>query len=217
MASKKGLLIFSIPIRMVAAVGFVILGYKLPYVALGILVLALFFGTVGICLSFLIRKAFRRRSRTKCSGCDYRPFQIAKICPKCHTPLLVSSLKGLDENSQDILIKTAISLAWSDGSISEDEAKFLEGIIRVSQLPQQVKENLYSYVKVGLRIEDSGIDRLPESLGDKLMTVSASIIVSDGQLLDSERQAFNKVATIFGFTEKKALKVLHRFQKEACI
>ena len=215
--STKIVALSSIPIRIALALGMVFLGYQLPYVALGILIFGMAIGCIGLAIIWLLRRSFRRRNRIECAKCDYRPLKIARICPKCHTPTLVESIRGLPPSSCDAIIGTAVSMAWADGNVEQQEQNYLDTIIDTSTLSEDRKITLREYVQNGMSISDLETKDLSSKDKEQVINIAASIMVADGVILESEERVYEELVKLFGFNEKRSRRILKKFQRMAWV
>ena len=103
-----------LPVRLGLAFGLAFLSYSMPWLAAGILGVLFVLGLAGMCVFLWIRWQVRSRARMACHECGYKVLRAAKICPQCHTPTLLTSVRELEEGSQALALHAAWEILQSD-------------------------------------------------------------------------------------------------------
>jgi tellurite resistance protein len=217
MAAKKLLTLASIPLRLGGAAVLVFLAYQFPYLVLALLVLTLLAGVAGLVASFAIRRMVRMRSRTSCVACDFHPLEIARICPKCHTPLLAATVCNMPPAVAEATIDCAIVLACASGEIAAEERGYLDALIKASKLADDRRERLRRRIDEGTTVDALSIPALTADEAEAVLRAAAALVTVDGSLVPLEQEAYEKLARKLNVQEKAARQVLEKQRKLAWV
>ena len=215
MTAKKLLALTSVPIRLGGAALLVFLAYNAPLVVLGLLILTLMAATAGLAASVVLRRAVRLRSRTRCAGCEYHPLQIARICPKCHTPLLAATVREMPSAVAEAVLDSACALAWAGGQLSTEERGYLNSLLKASGLPDERQARLRERIEQGLCVETLSLPTLTTAEAEQVVQAAAALVTVDGELLPAEVQAYEALAKKLGVADKSARQVLDQHRRLA--
>lgn len=215
MTAKKLLALVSIPIRLGGAALIVFMAYNFPYVVLVLLILTLLAGIAGLAASMVLRRAVRMRSRTRCAACDYRPLVIARICPKCHTPLLAATVREMSPAAAEAVIESAVALAWASGTASAEERGYLAALLKATHLADDRQTRLRQRIDEGLAIGDISLPPLTASESEQVLQAAAALVTVDGSLLPAEVEAYEALARKLGVHDQSARRVLSQHRKLA--
>jgi tellurite resistance protein len=217
MAVKKLLTLASVPLRLGGAALLVFLAYQAPYVVLMLLILTLLAALAGLAASFVVRRAVRMRSRTSCAACDYHPLAIARICPKCHTPLLAATVKAMPPAQAEAVIEAAIALAWASGEASAEERGYLAALLKVAKLDEARRETLRQRIDQGAAVESLSLPVLTPEDAEAVLRAAAALVTVDGSLVPQEVEAYQQLAAKLGVGDQCARGVLQQQRKLAWV
>jgi tellurite resistance protein len=215
MTAKKLLALASIPIRLGGAALLVFLAYHFPLLVLLLLILTLVAATAGLAASIVLRRAVRLRSRTRCAGCEYRPLVIARICPKCHTPLLARTVREMPPASAEAVLDSAVALAWANGDASPDERSYLIEVLKASGLSEDRQARLRERIQMGTTVEAITLPTLTAAEARQVLQAAAALVTVDGELLPVEVKAYDQLATRLGVRDQNARALLDQRRRLA--
>jgi tellurite resistance protein len=215
--AKKLLTLMSIPIRLGGAAVLVFLAYQLPYLVLALLILTILAALGGLAASFVVRRAVRLRSRTKCVVCECHPLVIARICPQCHTPLLAATVAAMPPPVAEAVIESAIALAWASGEAATEERGYLNALLKASKLSEERREKLRQRIEDGAAIEALSLPVLTADEAKQVLKAAAALVTVDGSLVAQEDAAYRQLAEKLGVGDKSARSVLVQQRKLAWV
>lgn len=210
MAAKKTLTLASVPVRAGFMAGVAALGWYAPWVALGLLVLAVIAGAAVLVGSVVVVRAFNSRARQECAKCDYRPLRIARICPRCHTPTLVASTRHVAPATAEAMVRTAIAAAWVDGEVTPAERDYLAAILDGVALAPAAATTLRDAALAGMDLAAIGAAAVPAAERERLLETAASMIVADEVVSTREQQFFDDLAAALEISPRRARGILRR-------
>jgi tellurite resistance protein len=217
MAAKKLLTLISVPIRLGGAALLVFLAYQAPYLVLALLILTILAALGGLAASFVVRRAVRMRSRTRCVVCDYHPLVIARICPQCHTPLLAATVAGMPPSVAEAVIESAIALAWASGEAAVEERGYLNALLKASKLSEERREKLRQRIDQGATVGALELPVLTAAEAGQVLQAAAALVTVDGSLVAKEEEAYRQLAEKLGVGDKSARGVLDQQRKLAWV
>jgi uncharacterized membrane protein YebE (DUF533 family) len=192
--------------------GIAALGYYAPWVALGLLLLAVVAGASVLVASIFVVRAVRSRSRQACARCDYRPLRIARICPKCHTPTLVTSTRHVAPATAEAMVRTAIAAAWIDGEVTPAERDYLAAILDGVTLDPAVTTAMREAAGAGLAPAAIGAAAVPAAERERILETAASMIVADEVVSSREQRFFDELAAALEISQRRARGILARYR-----
>jgi hypothetical protein len=217
MAAKRLLTLASIPIRLGGAALLVFLAYQLPYLVLALFILTIMAALVGLAVSFALRRAVRMRSRTRCVACDYTPLEIARICPRCHTPLLAATICNLPPLVAEAALDCAAALAWASGDAVVEERGYLTALLKAAKIADEPHEKLLRRIDEGATIETVSLPVLTATEAETVLRVAAALVTVDGSLVPAEEAAYEQLARKLGVADKSACDVLQKQRRLAWV
>lgn len=217
MSFKKLLTLISVPIRLGGAALLVFLAYQAPYLVLALLILTMLAAIGGLAASFVVRRAVRLRSRTRCVVCEYHPLVIARICPQCHTPLLAATIAGMPPPVAEAVIESAIALACASGEATAEERGYLAALLKASKLSEERREKLRQRVDQGVTVGSIELPVLTTAEAEKVLQAAAALVTVDGSLVAKEEVAYQQLAEKLGVGEKSARGMLDKQRKLAWV
>jgi tellurite resistance protein len=217
MPATKLLTLASVPIRLGGAALLVFLSYQFPYLVLALFILTILAAIAGLALSIVLRKAVRMRLRTRCVACDYHPLAIARICPKCHTPLLAATICEMSPPVAEAVIDSAIALAWASGNVATEERGYLAALLKASKLDDDRREILRQRIDQGAKVDALSLPVLTAAEAEEVLRAAAALVTVDGSLVPTEIEAYQELAHKLGVADKCARQVLDEQRKLAWV
>jgi hypothetical protein len=217
MGIKKLLTLASIPVRLCGAAVLVFLAYQAPYLVLALLILTVLAALGGLTASFVLRRAVRMRSRTRCVACEYTPLEIARICPRCHTPLLAATICNLPPLVAEAALDCAAALAWSSGDAALEERGYLTALLKAARLTDEQREKLRKRIDEGATIDAVSLPVLTAAEAETVLRMASALVTVDGSLVPAEEAAYAELARKLGVTDKSARIVLEKQRKLAWV
>jgi hypothetical protein len=217
MAVKKLLTLASIPIRLGGAAVLVFLAYQAPYLVLALLILTVLAALGGLAASFVLRRFVRMRSRTRCVACDYAPLEIARICPRCHTPLLAATICNLPPLVAEAALDCAAALAWASGDAAQEERGYLTALLKAAKLTDERSNKLRQRIDRGTTIDAVALPVLTAAEAETVLRTAAALVTVDGSLVAAEQAAYEELARKLGVADKSARGVLEKQRKLAWV
>jgi hypothetical protein len=204
-ATRQTIKLASLPVRLGAAVGLVALAYYAPWIAATLLVLVWLGAVTSLLVVYGMRRAFRWRARVSCSNCTYRPLRIARICPECHTPVLLADIRKAPEHLRPALHQTATCMAGAAGPPSETTRSFLKALTGDAELEAE-------------KVATAQQILLPQALstGDSelILRVAASMAVADRRMEEVERSTYFAIAQRLPLPKRRARALLREYEQQ---
>lgn len=205
MATRQTIKLASLPVRLGAAVGMVALAYYAPWIAATVLALFWLGAVTALIVVYGMRRAFRWRARVSCSTCTYRPLRIARICPECHTPVLLADIRKAPEHLRPVLHQTATCMAQAAGPPSEDTRSFLKALTGVSELDPGATDKAEQILLPGA---------LSDGESELILRVAASLAVADRRMEDAERSTYFAIAQRLPVPKRRARALLREYERQ---
>jgi tellurite resistance protein len=142
---------------------------------------------------------------------------IARICPRCHTPLLAATIRGMPPPVAEAVIDAAIALAWAGGEAAVEERGYLKALLKASPVPSDRQKLFRQRIEAGATVASLSLPVLTPAESQEVLRGAATLVTIDGKLLASEMAAYEQLAAKLGVAENQANSVLSNQRKLAWV
>jgi len=113
------------------------------------------------------------------------------------------------------MIDASIAMAWADGGVTEEEMVYFNSVIDACRLPEDRTSMLFEHVRRGSAVSTFSAERMHPDDAERVLQAAASTIVSDGNVLEPEREQYQLLAERLGIEKREAMSILRHFQQMA--